>query len=379
MKRLVLAGLIASGLTVACGSSDGDSDKKGGGGEGGTAGQGGAAGTGVGGSAAGTGGSGAGGSGGSGAATMGYACAQPPPPGAPTPPPPKSYSGGTCPSLVDGRNTMMSGGGMREFLLVRPSNASPGESLPVVFFWHWMGGDAQDFVDRGELVQATNDQRFIAVVPESVGAGVLGIPALDVKWPFDISQSQGRIDEELTFFDDMLACVAEQNDVNLSCVSSAGVSAGALFTAQLASMRGDYLASFVSLSGGVGGIIRPWGNPSHIMPAIVLSGGDGDNCFNVLNFQQQSGELKNALTGAGHLVIECVHNCGHAQPPVNPPPGQSTFAPFWDFVFEHPYWLGPGESPYLQSGLPSSFPEWCSIGVGTAVQRTGECIDPSEC
>ncbi|MEW5854129.1 MAG: hypothetical protein AB2A00_35465 [Myxococcota bacterium] len=306
-------------------------------------------------------------------------CDQAPPPGAPAPAPLRPYSGGTCPSLVEGRNLISTNNVTREFLLHTPANAQPGETFPVVFFWHWLGASADDFVSRGELVEATTQQRFIAVVPESIGAGVLGFPSLDVKWPFDVSQSQERMDEEMAFFDDMLTCVAEQFPVNRSCVSSAGVSAGALFTAQLASLRGDVISSFVSLSGGTGGVIRPWGNPDHRMPALVLSGGPEDNCFNLLNFEQQSHELVSSLAQRSHFIIECKHNCGHTQPPTTPPPGLTVMAPFWDFLFAHPFWLPAGDSPYNASGLPTGFPEWCAIGAGQAVPRTGECPNGSEC
>ena len=54
------------------------------------------------------------------------------------------------------------------------------------------------------------------------------------------------------------------------------------------------------------------------------------------------------------------------------------YAAFWDFVYDHPYWLPEGESPYKANGLPSSFPAWCSTkGTGTAVERTGACGPPA--
>ena len=66
---------------------------------------------------------------------------------------------------------------------------------------------------------------------------------LNTKWPFDITQSQTRMDEEFLFFDDMLACVEAQYHINTSCVSTVGVSAGALFTDQLAQARSNWRIS----------------------------------------------------------------------------------------------------------------------------------------
>lgn len=300
-------------------------------------------------------------------------CHDAPPPGAETPPPPMAYSGGTCPALAPGMNTMTSGGSARQFMLVVPDDLAEGETLPVVFLWHWLGANANDFFEKAEVQPAVNHYRFAAVIPESKDD-------VQFKWPFEIIQSQSRIDEELTFFDDMLACVAEQYQVNLSCVSSVGVSAGALFTAAvLAGGRGEYLASIQSLSGGTGGFIKGWEGSAHKMPALVLWGGPDDNCFGLMNFVETSHDLEQALTSDGHFMIECVHNCGHAEPPLQVDGGATKFSALWEFALDHPYWLPAGESPYLQGGLPASIPEWCSIGMGTATPRTGACSEAPGC
>src|SRR5262249_12326298 len=147
------------------------------------------------------------------------------------------------------------------------------------------------------------------------------------------------------------------------------------FTGVLAGHRAENLASMVSLSGGVGGYIRPWANPEHRLPAIVLWGGPTDSCF-VINFQDASHALEQALTDRGHFFLECVHNCGHAAPPFDPPPGMSKYEGLWQFVFDHPYWLAPGTSPYQTTGLNQGLPDWCGIGAGSATPRTGACPAP---
>lgn len=298
-------------------------------------------------------------------------CGDPPPPGAKVAPPPPQYAG-TCPDLAPGTNTIVSSGAERKFILALPSDYAPGEKLPVLFLWHWLGGDAQDFLEKGEIQAAADTQRFIAVIPEKKGD-------LLFTWPFEVSQSQARIDEELAFFDDMLACVAEKLGADENCISTAGVSAGALFVGQLASARADRLASAISLSGGVGGLVKPWGSPERKIPFVVLWGGPKDNCFGVMNFEQTSKNLEDALEADGHFFIECVHNCGHSAPPIEAPPGQSAFASLWGFALDHPYWLGPGQSPYLASGLPEAFPAWCAIGKGNAKPKEGACTEPPGC
>jgi hypothetical protein len=190
------------------------------------------------------------------------------------------------------------------------------------------------------------------------------------------------MEEEFVFFDDMLACVAEQFQINNECVSSAGVSAGALFTDQLAGGRGQHLSSILSLSGGVGGYVRPWTQPDHKMSSLVLWGGPNDACgfSNIsLNFEDASHNLETGLTSGGHFFLECIHNCGHAAPPLDVPAGTPAFAPLWQFVLDHPYWLPAGDSPYRSDGIPALLPTWCGIGEGSATPRTDPACPPAGC
>jgi len=256
---------------------------------------------------------------------------------------------------------------------VLPADLAEGERLPVIFLWPWLGGEAKDFLEKGEVQEASDAYRFAAVIPDEKGD-------LQFKWPMSVADSSARIDEEVTFFDDMLACVSEQLKVIPDCVSSAGVSAGALFTPVLAGKRGDYLSSIIVLSGGTGGsLIKPWAGSPKKMPAMVLWGGATDNCFGIMNFEQTSHDLEDNLAADGHFFVECIHNCGHAAPPFAKPENRTDFAPMWEFFLDHPYWVKDGQSPFTADGIPASFPEWCAIGAGSSTPRTGECVDPSGC
>ncbi|MCS6915710.1 MAG: hypothetical protein RMK29_10090 [Myxococcales bacterium] len=299
-------------------------------------------------------------------------CWADPPPGAILAPPPPRYSGGTCPKLVAGKNAIKSMGHDRSFLLAVPRDLKPEEKLPLVFLWHWLGGSAQKFYEKGQIQAAIDTQRFLAILPEAKSDMIF-------RWPFDIGVSQARMEEEFRFFDDMLSCAAAQFNVNRNCVSSVGVSAGALFTAQLAAYRDRYLASAISLSGGVGSFAKPFGNPMRKIPFIVLWGGPTDACLGIISFHNASQELENALVRGGHFFLECIHNCGHAEPPFEGPPGLSKYAGLWQFVFDHPYWLRAGESPYRTGPLPAGLPPWCGIGKGSARPRTGPCPDKPGC
>ena len=287
-------------------------------------------------------------------------------------------------------NTIASAGNQRRFILVVPTTPlASNEKLPVVFLWHWIGGSAEDFLAKGDVQTAADQQHFIAVIPVAKGANVFGT-TFNTKWPFDITQSPARMEEEFQFFDDVLACVEQQQPVNESCVSTVGVSAGALFVDQLVQARSDRIANFLSLSGGTGAtIIKGWNGAAHKLPAMVLWGGDGPpsmdgakdilGCFGVgMDFSVASHSLESSLAADGHFVVECVHNCGHVEPPLETPPGQSKYAGMWEFALNHPFWLSPGQSPFLTKPIPASTPMWCGIGVGGATPRSGGGCPPPE-
>jgi len=307
-------------------------------------------------------------------------CGDEPPIGAIVAPEIPAY-GGSCPPIITGYaenvwNVLPSqvGNNMydRRFLVIVPDDLEPDEHLPVMFMWHWLGGDAQDFYERAEAQDAVNRMRFIAIIPQGGDQGV------QFQWPYTALDSDEALEAEFRFFDDMLSCVNEQFNVDKDCVSSVGVSAGALMTSQLAGGRGDRLASFLSLSGGTGGtFVKPWTEPRHKMPGLVLWGGENDTCI-VINFQDTSHDLEMHLQEGGHFVVECIHNCNHSTPPFDVSDGMTAFAPLWDFMFAHPYWLEAGESPYNSAGLPPSMPTWCAVGVGNAVPPPEPC-DANEC
>ena len=284
---------------------------------------------------------------------------------------------GLCPTLAasPASTSITSSGAQRSFLVVRPTTIAPGETLPVVFLWHWLGGSADAMASTLDVQAAANARRFIGVVPTAKGDALF-------RWPFEASQTQGRVDEEARFFDDMLACVAAALPVNKECVSSVGVSAGALWTSQLATLRSERLASMVSLSGGTDGIVRTWSTTPHRLPSLVLWGGSGDmypSQLPIMNFESASHHLESALQADGHFLLECTHNCGHAVPPFDAPaPGSSAllFDPIWRFVLDHPYWLPASKSPYAGKSLAAAYPAWCGVGKGSATPRPNSAPCP---
>jgi hypothetical protein len=174
----------------------------------------------------------------------------------------------------------------------------------------------------------------------------------------ETTQAEG----DLVFFDDLLTCTSEQFNVDRTRVYGIGVSAGALWlTYMMSTDRVDYFAAVESLSGGLGEVAGTWQMTftprAYKFPAIVLWGGDRD--WLGLSFSEASARLENELIANGHFVVECVHDEGHAVPPIEPPMGSSTkFWSLWRFMLDHPYGV---VSPYQSGGLPAGFPSWCRI------------------
>jgi predicted esterase len=304
-------------------------------------------------------------------------CGTPPPDGAQLAPPLPTY-GGICPILETGEMHQIStSGGSRSFIFVAPTDLQEGEVLPVMLMFHWLGASANSFYNKAEVQYAADYYRFIAIIPNGRDVNQL----VPFKWPFAVSDLDFLMQQDFDMVDDLLACAAEQYDVDKECISAMGVSAGAMFTSMLASRHGHRLASFISLSGGVGGLIKPWQPGGNKMPAMVLWGGRQDFCI-AIDFASASKQLETSLELNGHPVLECIHDCSHATPPFEVPADQSdlpTFSPAWEFMLAHPFWLPDGYSPYAEyPELPSPWPDWCAMGAGNAVERVGAC-GGSEC
>lgn len=294
----------------------------------------------------------------------------PPPPQRPTPPPFPTYSKGTCPTLVTGatKDTSMNtafatGSQSRAFRVIVPKSYDSSKPWPLVIAWHWLNASGGSMVDQGELESATEQMKFIAIVPEKLENGD-GKKTYQFDWPF--VETWGASDE-ITFTTDMLACVTQQLSIDPTGVYAIGVSAGALWVTYLSTQPiVKHFAAIESLSGGLGsdptGTWKmAWTPQPRKFPAIVLWGGPTDN-LGILDFQKASIAYRAALEKDGHFVVTCTHNAGHAMPPIpEPTDGTTRFAMLWRFMLDHPYGLLPGESPYTKTGLPQVFPSWCAV------------------
>ena len=281
------------------------------------------------------------------------------------PPPLPTYGSGTCPTLTfgtdgtTGRNrNFSSAGDQREFVLLVPTTYTPTKRYPVVFGYHWLNASANSVIRDAELTSAIEAYEFIAVVPENLTNG--NTKAYQFDWPFVETTSAPK---ELTFFEDVLACVSQQFSVDASRVHVFGASAGGLWTTYLSTQQQvQRVASVLTISGGLGEVLGVWRIPfvaqPNKFPALIVWGGSTD--WLGVNFHEASQRYRDALRQDGHPVVTCVHSAGHAIPPYTAPDGGTKFTAFWDFFRDHPLGLPQGTTPYAR-GLPSSFPAGCQL------------------
>lgn len=265
----------------------------------------------------------------------------------PDPAPVAAYSGlpgASCPDM-EGDVRQMSSHTFtnRALTVVLPDKT---KNAGVLFAWHGNGDTGKNFASYLNASSLADDLGVIVVAPES-DAGGFGLD-----WGVPPNNTKG----DSTFFDDILACLDAQYELDRSRVYSVGFSAGALWTSWLAMNRSDYLAATVMFSGGsdgdsgVPGVkVNPYSMPDKLIPVLMTEGGPQDEV--VVNFQDMTNNMSRKLRRDGHTAIVCSHSQGHT-----PPNGFQNWA--WDFLDAHRYGMDP--SPYASSDPSGNLPANCT-------------------
>lgn len=245
----------------------------------------------------------------------------------------RPYSGGACPVIGGGPNTINSSGVDREFEVYLPTNI---QDAPVVFFWYGAGGSTQTYEWMAPFATAYD---VTIVVPRAM-------PNMLFEWPI-ISTNQPA--NELVFFDDMVACLTETLFSDPRRIYTTGFSAGALWSSYLVMQRSHVLAAAAIFSGGTGSLVRAYEAPEVDIPILGMHGGDTDTYAGLVNFKEQMTEFLDGLLSDGHLVIACDHGLGHTIP-------QGGLDWGIEFLLAHVY--GDTSSPWDDT-LPPYLPDYC--------------------
>ncbi len=266
----------------------------------------------------------------------------------PTTVPPPVYSGGACPEMAFGTNSLTSNGRPRN-VEVRHPWVPQEPNPPLIIALHWAGGTGQNVADWTGLSQL---QTFGAVIFS--GDGDLA--------PFGWRHGQTPVgNEDLIFVDDMIACAHERFNIDLDRVYLWGFSSGGLMATYLTMHLGHRFAAATSMSGGLycgvaGGTATYWTyhSPTTQVPSLLIWGGANDIYAPTnLNFDTANRIFSANMQADGQFVVECVHSLGH-----NFPDEAWTYPSFTiDFLLAHRR----GQPSPFAGGLTSSFPSWCEI------------------
>jgi dienelactone hydrolase len=246
------------------------------------------------------------------------------------------YTGGKCPSIDSGSNSdFLSADIEREFRVALP--AQP-EGAGVVVAWHWLGGSASQIMSYMDLQTIADDHGFIVVAPDSRSSE-------PYEWDFNSGPDDNA---DAILFDDLVACLHAQYNVDMGAIHATGMSAGGLWTTWLTVYRSTLLASTAPLSGGTSP--GTYVSPEEPIPVLMTWGGSSDT-YSGFSFEEASLDFSSNLQADGHFVAECEHDGGHTIPSEATDYVGQWFADHRRNIVSEPY----------ADGLPEVFPEWCRV------------------
>ncbi|HNC98177.1 MAG TPA: hypothetical protein PKW90_18740 [Myxococcota bacterium] len=274
---------------------------------------------------------------------------------------PAELSSGECPDFsTSGTSTFLSSDEERQVTIILPS--TPGEAMPVNFFFHGVADPASTDNPGGDTARGLQLQRLadqtntVWIVPDAPVQNLLGFMNVYL-WDLALERQN-----DLVLYDDLRSCAAQNLDIDLSRLSAVGFSGGALWTTVIAVHRGDTLATAVELSGGSDieapgyeVLLSEYSSPATEMPVLLTSGAEGVDVWPstqlaVINFATATDTLQAELLTDQHFVARCKDEDGHVMDQRD-----------WDVALD---WLAVHqfgeESPFVSGDL-GVHADWCAV------------------
>ena len=248
---------------------------------------------------------------------------------------------GACPTITNGDVTFAPAG-MPPRRVRFELDTDAGAPGPLILYWHATGSVTYEPVYAlGDTLDAIAAAGGVIAAPHSdPSAGLF-------EW-FIVNQKP-QLDDFL-LADEIVACLVKSGRVDPRRIHSMGFSAGALQTTAMSFLRGDYIASVATYSGGTPPqFMHPPLAPDNKLAAMIFHGGVEDITHGV-DFAAASNAYDATLDAAGHFTLLCAHGKGHAIPRDAAPSIAAFFA-------AHPFGTSP--SPY-EAALPPSLPDYCT-------------------
>ena len=216
-----------------------------------------------------------------------------------------------------------------------PSTGGGGQ---LVFWFHGTGGDAADYEDALDDLEAIVAMGGIMVMPYNDPA------TGQFAWWLTTTQRE----EDLHLMDEIVGCAAAGPGIDARHIHAAVFSAGGLATSQAALRRASYIASTVTISGGLYSANTPSDAPDQVVSAMIFHGGPTDVAGG-LEFEGASELFRGVIEARGGYALTCNHGMGHSY--------TSDRHVAFDFMLAHPFGTDP--SPFESGGLPAWVPDSC--------------------
>jgi predicted esterase len=257
---------------------------------------------------------------------------------------------GTCPTLTGLNGTAVTISGTQVSIW---SGTKGGTPAPIVFYWHGTGSSASEVTTfmQPQITEIVKDGGLIAsfststMQDQDTGDGV---------W----------FTGDFAMADQILACAAQQLNINPRMIYTAGCSAGGLQSAAMMFSRSNYVAAAMPNSGGEVVANEFMAESAHVPSVMTAHGGSADMVG--ISFATASATLdKDVASRAasskppGGYAIDCNHGGGHCGIFFAPAVDYAAYVSAqWQFCKDHPF--GVAQDPYA-NGLPASFPSYCTV------------------
>ena len=149
----------------------------------------------------------------------------------------------------------------REYRLVVPKSIESSKPVPILFAFHGFLIDNKDLMAAySQLDKLAEQEGFVLVFPNAVNRAWKLLPAL--------------AKDDFAFFDQLLAHLSEQYNLDRNRDYLCGMSNGAYFSHLLASQRSDVVAAIGCHSGGLGVLSRREPSVKHKYGVFIAHGED---------------------------------------------------------------------------------------------------------
>ena len=150
---------------------------------------------------------------------------------------------GKAATLTSGVKSITAKGKQRQYTLQLPANYDPAHPYRVVFGWHG-ANDNMNVTVTGSLAPPVGSFRYFGLQRVANDSAILVAPdALNKAW-------YNRNDEDIAFFDAMLAQLSSGLCVNEKQIFAIGFSHGGAFTKALSCQRASSIRGVIILDGG---------------------------------------------------------------------------------------------------------------------------------